>query len=322
MEDKIVSFVMPAYNVSKFIEKSVLSVVSLPEFNSTSELIIVNDGSTDSTLDVIEELLVAEKLQNVKVISQCNAGLSAARNTGIAAASGKYLAFVDSDDILSASYLKKILFIIKSAPDIDVIKFDFYFFKDEKEIKIAEDDFVASNDLLVLTGDQILKSEVEDCSWYAWRRIYRREIFDEIAFPISKKYEDILTIPYCMSVAKKLIIIKDKLIYYRSNYEGITKNTNSVAALDSISDFALLDKKFSKTNVSPSVIRLHKENVFKVFVNLVAASKDINDKLSFIFKQKNENFLKKSIAGDIGIILLYIRCSVLQRLSTFKRQFK
>ncbi len=99
-----ISIIIPCYNVEKFVQQCVNSI--LVQKHSDLEIILVNDGSKDNTLHVLEEL--AEKDKRIKIINQENKGLSGARNTGIAQATGEYLMFVDADDWLETNALEVI----------------------------------------------------------------------------------------------------------------------------------------------------------------------------------------------------------------------
>ena len=91
-----VSVVVPAYNVEKYIEKCVLSLVNQSLESSQYEIICVNDGSTDRTPQILNDL--AARFSNIVVVNRENGGLSRARNSGMAVARGKYIGFVDGDD--------------------------------------------------------------------------------------------------------------------------------------------------------------------------------------------------------------------------------
>ncbi len=93
-EYDLVSIIVPVYNVEKYIEKCILSIINQTYTNL--EIIIVNDGSLDHSENIIKEYI--SKDNRIKYIKRENGGLGAARNTGIENATGKYIAFVDSDD--------------------------------------------------------------------------------------------------------------------------------------------------------------------------------------------------------------------------------
>lgn len=106
------SIVIPVYNAEEYLKECIDSVVSLS--SSDLELILVDDGSTDSSGDICD--VYAKKDSRVKVIHQENSGVSAARNTGIEIASGKYVVFIDSDDYIKADYLSELHKAISSNP--------------------------------------------------------------------------------------------------------------------------------------------------------------------------------------------------------------
>ena len=99
-----ISLIIPVFNTEKFLKKALESVEK--QTFKYFETIIVNDGSTDKSAEIIENF--AKKNKNVTVINQSNQGLSAARNTGIKNARGEYIAFLDSDDFLMPTFLSSL----------------------------------------------------------------------------------------------------------------------------------------------------------------------------------------------------------------------
>lgn len=127
-----VSVIMPCYNVENYVEESIRSITgqTLQEI----ELICVNDGATDSTLEIL--LKLAEEDPRISVLTQENAGLSFTRNQGVKAASGKYIYFMDSDDILEADALE-VLYSTAEEKELDVVYFDGTSFFETEELKEA-----------------------------------------------------------------------------------------------------------------------------------------------------------------------------------------
>lgn len=118
----LLSIIVPVYNVSKYLEKCLDSLLSQDLTSVEYEIIIVNDGSTDNSLEIAQKY--ADLNSNVYVLTQANGGLSAARNTGIKQAVGKYIQFVDSDDYLEPNILRKL--IDKAERDnLDVLRFNY-----------------------------------------------------------------------------------------------------------------------------------------------------------------------------------------------------
>ena len=99
------SIIIPAYNTEKYIEQCIDSVINIR--NIENEIIVINDGSTDRTKDILKEY--TENNDRIKVITQENQGASAARNTGIKASTGDYIYFLDSDDLIDTVSFEKII---------------------------------------------------------------------------------------------------------------------------------------------------------------------------------------------------------------------
>lgn len=125
------SIIIPCYNSEKFVRGTIESVVRQNLENV--ELILVNDGSGDNTLEVLREY--EDNYKNVICINQDNQGVSVARNTGIAAARGQYLYFLDSDDIMPEGTLQHFQFCVKQQPDVEVFSFGYLSFCDEVHCK-------------------------------------------------------------------------------------------------------------------------------------------------------------------------------------------
>lgn len=111
----LVSVIIPAYNCALYIRETIESILAQEESNDI-EIIVVNDGSTDSTAEIAREFR-----EPVRVIDQVNAGVCAARNRGIAEAKGEFIAFVDHDDYWLPSKLKNQLAVFESNQNIDVV---------------------------------------------------------------------------------------------------------------------------------------------------------------------------------------------------------
>ena len=114
----ILSIIIPVYNVEKYVEKCIRSCENQDIPKENYEVIVVNDGSPDGSLAIVERL--ANEFSNIKVINQENKGLSMARNTGLEAAQGEYVWFVDSDDWIEENCLKEMT--EKLIDDIDILQ--------------------------------------------------------------------------------------------------------------------------------------------------------------------------------------------------------
>jgi len=127
-----VSIIIPTYNTAHFLSDAIGSVLNstLREF----EIIVIDDGSIDNTEEVLTRYLT---IPNFKFIQQGNMGLAGARNTGVRAASGKYLVFLDSDDIILPSKLEKQVSFLEQNLQFDAVYSSSVFFKDTApEVKV------------------------------------------------------------------------------------------------------------------------------------------------------------------------------------------
>ena len=208
------SIIMPAYNVEKYIKQCIESVIN----QSTKfiyELIIVNDGSTDDT----EKIIKSFNCENIKYIKQKNQGLSGARNTGIENAVGKYITFIDSDDVMGKNAIEVMMkAIIKESADIVVGSY--YMFTndtDKKQNCISKKRIIDNN-----------TSEAVRNHGYAWGKIFKREIFDKVRFPLHMWYEDTLICTVILRMQNKKVVVLDDIVYgYRINPEGISRTARS-----------------------------------------------------------------------------------------------
>jgi glycosyltransferase involved in cell wall biosynthesis len=188
-----ISVVIPVYNVADYIEKCIQSV--LAQTFTDIEIIIVNDGSTDNSMQKIEHLIKKNPL--IKVIHQNNQGLSAARNSAMKIAKGDYLTFVDSDDAIAPNFCEMTYQNAKKH-QADIVIVD-----NRETVKFAKDDFIRK-----IKNE---KTRLKLClfgkiSWVAWGKLYKRELFKNRAFPVGRLYEDSILIPRIIVEAKKIFI--------------------------------------------------------------------------------------------------------------------
>lgn len=130
-----VSIIISSYNYSEFLPECLNSILSQSYKNW--ECIVVDDGSTDTTKEVVN--FFVKKYDNIKCIFQDNKGRSVARNLGLSQATGDYIQFLDADDILAEEKLEKQIQIFKNNRDLDVCYCDFYFFRTSITDRFVED---------------------------------------------------------------------------------------------------------------------------------------------------------------------------------------
>lgn len=193
-----ISIIIPVYNTEQYLRAAVESVINQTYENK--EIILVDDGSTDSSPKICDEY--GSQYSYIKVIHQDNAGLSAARNAGITISKGEYIAFLDSDDEYGESdMLEKCMKLFTENTELEFVQFPVLEFKDENNFKFrGKLKFICSD-----SKEIYHMASSGDLSVLAWDKIYKREIFKIAKFPIGRYFEDswFITdiIPYLSNVA-------------------------------------------------------------------------------------------------------------------------
>lgn len=227
---KLVSVIVPVYNVENFLEHCITSI--LEQTYSNLELILVDDGSADSSGKMCDEW--QKRDSRIIVHHQKNQGLSAARNRGLDLAKGDYICFVDSDDFVTKNYLESFV------DEIETTNADFVFC-DIVSSKLV-DSSIDLDKNTVLTPKECAKWLTNPLSReyvlmvVACNKIFRRELFDTYRFAHGKLHEDEFMINHMLYNIQKAVYISKANYVYRNNEESITGkgNSNNVKHLHAI----------------------------------------------------------------------------------------
>ena len=217
--NKKISVIVPAYNVEKYIEKCINSIIKQSYENI--EIIIVDDGSTDKTSKICDKIAKADN--RIVVIHQQNQGLSQARNNGIKVATGNYISLVDGDDIVGENFLQNMISAMHS--NIDVVISGYKTVDDsEKEIDINQ----KAN--ITLSGQEAvieLLTQQESYFVIAWNKLYKKNLFTEnnIWYPVGRIHEDNLTTYRLLSKARNVAIIDAADYLYIKHPGSITSKS-------------------------------------------------------------------------------------------------
>ena len=214
------SVIVPVYNVRDYLPRCVDSV--LAQDTSECEMILVDDGSTDGESGKICDVYAAAHPGLISVIHQKNGGLGCARNTGIAAARGEYLVFLDSDDYLRDDTLEKLSAAIDST-HADIYTFGFSICREGREPESVTDALPEGEALTAAKTPEMLEMNPSACN-----RIWKRELFAEtgILFPARVWYEDIRTTIKLFVKAKSIVSLHQCFYCYTVREDSITHNTN------------------------------------------------------------------------------------------------
>lgn len=188
------SIIVPVYNTEKYIDKCLKSIFSNTYKNF--EVIIVNDGSTDKTENIINKYI--KKYDNIIYIKQKNIGLSLARNNGVKKATGDYLLFIDSDDYVEKNLLEN---INKNIDDLDVLRYQLNIVFNDKIIPYEEKEFNATDGIDAF--EKIVKYKfIEMASLYVINRKYYLD--NNFMFEKDVYHEDYGLLPLVIATAKKV----------------------------------------------------------------------------------------------------------------------
>lgn len=199
----LISVIVPVYKVEEYLEACVESIKN--QSYQKLEIILVDDGSPDNCGAMCDEL--AKTDERIRVLHKPNGGLSDARNAGLAVAKGKYIGFVDSDDTIEASMYADLYEAIEvNNADISVCCVRKIYSNKQIDQDVVRDKRYSKRKAVyeIINGENVES--------FAWNKLYRRELFEGIEFPVGRIFEDMLFIPQLFQRAN-LVVHVNKLDY-------------------------------------------------------------------------------------------------------------
>ncbi|QWN35859.1 glycosyltransferase family 2 protein [Cobetia sp. 4B] len=278
-----ISVIIPAYNVEKYIADTLLSI--LKQSLLPYEIIVVDDGSTDSTLQVINELKVHSHLP-LKVISTDNRGVGEARNIGLKHASGNYVYFLDSDDLVKPEFISEITLKIKNNNFPDIVFFEAESFNDNN---LSQSSFKPDY-------------EREFTGYYSGRSFFLNEYLNQKSFSsspclyISKLnlwsdnalqycdyyHEDEVIFHQLILSADTFLVLNDSYYFRRIRQDSIMtqgKNSKHALGIEAVLDSTSYAYSYSKNSVEKNFLKKRGYSFIYKYFNVCKQSKK---KLSFI----------------------------------------
>lgn len=221
-----ISVIVPVYNVEPYIRRCVDSI--LVQTFTDFELILVDDGSPDNCPTICDEYAVTDS--RVHVIHQENGGLSAARNAGIdwafANSDSQWLTFIDSDDWIPKRYLDLLLY---AAQEFDTkISMCWLYPTAGSTPDLSHYNLKA----MLRNPEQAYTLNGKEISAYAQGRLYAKECFESIRFPVGKLFEDVFTTHKIIFNQEKISVIEAPIYFYYINPEGIVNSSWSMKKMD------------------------------------------------------------------------------------------
>ena len=219
METELISVIVPVYNVERYLRRCVDSI--LHQTYRNLEVLLVDDGSTDASGAICDEYAAQE--ERVTAVHQKNGGLSAARNAGLERAQGTYLCFVDSDDFLDSRMLETLCRDLQEK-DADVAVVGFRMFEREEELAPAE----LAVPVQCMTGREAIRNTLvsDELGDFAWNKLYKRELFRDIRYPLGRMMEDQGTTYRIFQQCSKVVYRPVPLYYYYQRPDSILHRRN------------------------------------------------------------------------------------------------
>lgn len=224
----LVSVIVPVYNVEQFLDNCVESIVG--QNYSNLEILLVDDGATDACPQMCDEW--AKKDTRIRVIHKSNGGLSDARNAGLAVCTGRYIVFVDSDDYVHPDYVYYLHQLI-TENDADLAICEYRIVTSDGKVLNR---FADSKEVVIMDQQQALKEmcDGERFSNSAWAKIYSRDAFCDIRFPVGRLFEDVATTYKLFLKAKTIVLGKRPLYNYVRREGSIMTATFNRRRLDAV----------------------------------------------------------------------------------------
>lgn len=303
MDNYLISIIIPVYNTSKYLEKCINSLVNQTYKNI--ELIFVNDGSTDDSLEILNKYANTDK--RIKVISQKNKGLSQARNTGLSCAAGDYIMFLDSDDWIDTAACKKAV-ETASEYNADIVMWSYIReYENKSKTTLLFDDKIKTwnknnisniyKRMIGPTKEELKNPEKIDSIVTAWGKIYKKDAIENIRFVDTKiiQTEDTLFNILVFSKIKSAVYLPNTFSHYRKDNEcSLTYKYKKSLPLQRKELFRIIKNHLDKTNASSEYYEALNNRICLSLISLgIMLTNDAN--LSFNNKYKElKNVFKMS----------------------------
>ena len=287
---ELISIIVPVFKVEKYLKRCVESIrnQTYPDI----EIILVDDGSPDACPQICDQY--AQEDTRIKVIHKSNGGLSDARNCGIDAARGKYIGFVDSDDYIHPEmYMQLWKNIKESMADIAVCGVEKVYSDDGPDFHQVQ------GDLKIYDGRQAIEN-IFDASLYlqsvvSWNKLYKKEIFENVRFPIGKIHEDEFTTYVLFYKCDKVVYNTGIYYYYYQRTDSIMGVRKMVFSSDGLEAYEQM-MDFLEKKKEPYLLQLAKYRYLCLLKEYAVELRKVGEyKKSELLEEKYRNEYKKGI---------------------------
>lgn len=291
MSDKpTISVVVPVYNVAPYLEECIGSIFrqSFRDF----ELILIDDGSSDGSQDICDAAAKSSPSQ-IRVLHCSNGGSSVARNRGIDAAGGAYIAFVDSDDVVHPDYLRR-LYELSAGYDADIsmVKFSEGSVPDYASLRPMGCEPVA------MSGEEALERTLyqDGLDTSPCCKLYRRDIFSSERFKPGILYEDLDLVTRILPSVDRVVFSRERLYCYRKR-EGSNIGSFSMKRLDVLDVTSDIERRVGECcpRLLPAARDRRLSAAFNMFLLLAANGMAATDEATRCW-----NMIKELRGGELG----------------------
>jgi len=331
--DTLVSIIVPVHNTENYLEECLDSLIN--QTLNEIEIIVVNDGSTDNSLKILEDY--SKKDNRIKLINKENEGQSVARNVGLKHATGEYIAFVDSDDYIDLDAYEKLYYFMKVA-DTDMVVCNAVRFDSKNEHRAKLHRKSIPNNRSILSTNVL---EMPNLIWDTgiWNKLIKKSFWDKHNFEYApgRLYEDLLLATELHCAAESVGILSDVFYHWRIREKGDKSTTQNTAEVKNLKDRIFIANELTKLYKSkeeynellPYHYKKYIEYDLPIFVNKVDMSNEE-------FKQEIISLLSSSLKEippesfkNLGIIsklkyqsILDKNIPVLEKLVIFSKNHK
>lgn len=216
----LLSVIVPFYNNEDFVIAGLSSLFD--QIDDDIEVVIIDDGSTDASSQLVCQFLQRRPHSRLRFISQANGGIAHTRNIGLQQVTGRYIAFLDGDDLLNSDYLA-ILRPLLIAEEYDLIDFNYQKFSGLPPLQPPAEAAQHAYDF-AQQGLASLKPLFTQSMWHLWSRVYKRTLLAGDSFEAGRRYEDVIFTPFQYFKTQRILHLDRVLYFYRDNSQGITRN--------------------------------------------------------------------------------------------------
>lgn len=292
-----VSVIIPVFNVQEYLRECIESVLN--QTLKEIELICVDDGSTDGSVELLREY--AEKDERVKVLTQENKGAGAARNKGLEIAQGEFLSFLDSDDFFAPGMLEESYKKCKET-DAQICIYQVLRYNDKtKETSYDRGSFKKENapKKKVFSYKDMPDHILDSFQNWAWNKLISHDLVKQnsLRFQEIFRTNDFLFVASCMMLADRITLLEKKLVYYRIGMKNNCQATNYKFPLDFLKAFYAVREFLEENQFYDTVERSFVNKALAGCIYNMNSICDLAAKKSIFDELKKDGFMKLGIAG-------------------------